>query len=60
MCQRFTQDLLEVVPGTVFATIRDDGEDFVSQEGYAELADVADHNRDPRTMPSLSLEEVVA
>lgn len=60
MCQRFTQDLLKVAPGTVFATIRDDGEEFVSQTGYAELADVADHNRDPRTMPSLPLEDVVA
>ena len=44
----------------MFATIRDDGEEFVSQTGYAELADVADHNRDPRTMPSLPLEDVVA
>ncbi|WP_130866384.1 HAD family hydrolase [Acidipropionibacterium timonense] len=59
VARAFALALLDVAPGTVFLTIQDDGDRFASQAGYADLVTVADHNRDPATMPVLSLDEVL-
>ncbi|HIW92507.1 MAG TPA: Cof-type HAD-IIB family hydrolase [Candidatus Corynebacterium avicola] len=45
-------------PGVRFAAVRDAGRHFLAQEGYAELATLADHNRDPATMGALALASV--
>ncbi|WP_159619051.1 HAD family hydrolase [Ruania rhizosphaerae] len=52
--------LLDVVPDAVFVSVRQGGEQFVAQEGYADLAEFADHKRDPATMGAVSLAEVLA
>lgn len=39
-----------VLPGVKYAAIRDAGESFVAQAGYAQLATFSDHKRDPATM----------
>ncbi len=48
------------IPDVVFASVRDGGEVFVAQEGYASIAAHADHKRDPATMGAFSLDEVLA
>lgn len=48
------------VPGLLFASVRDGGETFVAQHGYAEVADLSDHKRDPRTMGGVELDQVLA
>lgn len=53
-------DLDARIPGLRYASVRDGGESFVAQHGYAELADYVDHKRDPRTMGGVPLDEVVA
>lgn len=52
--------LLEAVPEALFVSVRDGGEVFVAQEGYGDLADLADHKRDPSTMGASTLAEVLA
>lgn len=52
--------LRESIPDLLFASVRDRGDVFVAQHGYAELAELADHRRDPRLMGGVSLEEVLA
>lgn len=52
--------LLERVPGVVAVSIREAGEGFYAQAGYAALATENDHKRDPSTMTALPLEEVLA
>ena len=47
------------IPGLRYASVRDGGESFVAQHGYAELADEVDHKRDPRTMGGVPLDEVL-
>ncbi|MFT4259864.1 HAD family hydrolase [Microbacterium sp.] len=47
------------IPGLLFASVRDGGETFVAQHGYAEIARLADHKRDPRTMGGAPLEQVL-
>lgn len=42
--------LTEAVPDVRFCAIRDGGDGFFVEEGYAELAIWSDHNRDPRRM----------
>jgi len=54
------QAISEQVPGTVFASIRQAGEVFVAQDGYAQLASEGDHKRDPATMGRHPLDEVVS
>src|SRR3546814_17077436 len=50
---------LEVaVPGVLHASVREEGEVFVAQEGYAELADFEDHQRGPASMGAHALEAV--
>ncbi|GAT71668.1 Cof-type HAD-IIB family hydrolase [Microbacterium hydrocarbonoxydans] len=48
------------IPGLLFASVREGGETFVAQHGYAEIADYADHKRHPRTMGGVDLEHVLA
>jgi len=47
------------IPGLLYASVRDAGEVFVAQEGYAALASMTDHKRDPRTMRGVPLAEVL-
>lgn len=48
------------IPGLLFASVREGGETFVAQQGYAEIADLSDHKRDPKTMGGVPLEQVLA
>ncbi|MGV2903932.1 Cof-type HAD-IIB family hydrolase [Microbacterium sp. AGC62] len=48
------------IPGLLFASVREGGETFVAQDGYAEIAQLSDHKRDPRTMGGVPLEHVLA
>ncbi|MFJ2552132.1 Cof-type HAD-IIB family hydrolase [Microbacterium sp. NPDC087591] len=48
------------IPGLLFASVREGGETFVAQHGYAEIADLSDHKRDPQTMGGVPLEQVLA
>ncbi|MEU4014526.1 HAD family hydrolase [Microbacterium sp. NPDC028030] len=48
------------IPGLLFASVREGGETFVAQHGYAEIADVSDHKRDPETMGGVPLEQVLS
>lgn len=54
------QALLERVPEVVCVSIRERGEGFYAQAGYAALASQSDHKRDPATMNALSLNEVLS
>jgi len=51
--------LLKSIPDLVFASVRDAGEGFVAQHGYAALAQLSDHKRDPETMGGVALDEVL-
>jgi HAD superfamily hydrolase (TIGR01484 family) len=42
------------------ASVREGGETFVAEEGYAAIADVSDHKRDPGTMGGVALAQVVS
>lgn len=53
------QALAERVPGLLFASIRQAGEVFVAQDGYAQIAAESDHKRDPATMGRYALDEVL-
>jgi Cof subfamily protein (haloacid dehalogenase superfamily) len=48
------------IPGLLFASVREGGETFVAQHGYAEIADLSDHKRDPKTMGGVPLEQVLS
>lgn len=48
------------LPGLVFASVRQRGEVFVAEPGYAALATFSDHKRDPGTMGAHPLDEVLA
>ncbi|MFK3677695.1 Cof-type HAD-IIB family hydrolase [Microbacterium sp. NPDC090218] len=48
------------IPGLLFASVREGGETFVAQHGYAEIADLSDHKRDPKTMGGVPLDQVLA
>lgn len=48
------------VPGLLFASVRQAGEVFVAQDGYAALASSTDHKRDPDTMGGVPLAEVLS
>lgn len=47
------------IPGLLFASVRDGGEGFVAQHGYAAIADLNDHKRDPQTMGGVPLDQVL-
>ncbi|MFD5214367.1 Cof-type HAD-IIB family hydrolase [Microbacterium sp. NPDC058345] len=57
--RQLAEALHEVLPDLVFASVRDAGEGFVAQEGYAALAQLADHKRDPETMGGVPLADVL-
>ena len=46
------------IPGLLFASVREGGETFVAQHGYAEIADYSDHKRHPQTMGGVPLDQV--
>ncbi len=48
------------IPDLLFASVRDAGETFVAQHGYAAIAALADHKRDPATMGGVPLDQVLA
>src|SRR5690606_10933948 len=51
--------LRERVPGVLFVSVREAGEVFVAQDGYAAIADFEDHKRDPATMGRYDLAAVL-
>ena len=57
--QELAEALLAAIPGLAFASVRDAGEGFVAQEGYAALAQLSDHKRDPATMGGVPLADVL-
>lgn len=48
------------IPGLLFASVREGGETFVAQHGYAEIAEMRDHKRAPETMGGVPLEQVLS
>ena len=54
------QALTERVPGVLFVSVREGGEVFVAQQGYAELAHFEDHKRPPHEMGAATLDDVLA
>jgi Cof subfamily protein (haloacid dehalogenase superfamily) len=58
--QRLVAALAERIPGLLHVSVRDGGEGFVAQEGYADIATFKDHKRDVSTMPGHELAEVLA
>jgi Cof subfamily protein (haloacid dehalogenase superfamily) len=52
--------LTERVPGVLFVSVREAGEVFVAQDGYAAIADFEDHKREPATMGRHDLAAVLA
>ncbi|MEJ1087974.1 HAD family hydrolase [Microbacterium sp. Mu-80] len=52
--------LRAVIPDLLFASVRDAGEGFVAQEGYAAIADLNDHKRHPESMGGVPLADVLA
>ncbi|GHF59698.1 hypothetical protein HNQ07_003831 [Deinococcus metalli] len=48
------------VPGTLFVSVREGGEVFVAQAGYAQLAHFEDHKREPADMGAHDLDAVLA
>jgi len=57
--RELAEALLNVIPDLAFASVRDAGEGFVAQEGYAALAQLSDHKRDPATMGGVPLADVL-
>ena len=55
---RFVTVLDAAVPGVRYAEVREGGERFVAQDGYAELSTFADHKRYPSAMRAETLEVV--
>lgn len=59
--QRLLVDALrERIPGLLFVSVRDAGEGFVAQEGYAALASFADHRREPTSIGGVPLDDVLS
>ena len=52
--------LLERLPEALFVSVREGGDVFVAQDGYADIAKFNDHKRDPRSMLTHSIEQVLA
>lgn len=52
--------LVAAVPGVLCCSVRDGGEQFVAQEGYAAIATFEDHKRDVATMGGHPVEHVLA
>lgn len=58
--QALAEALRTEVPGLVFASVRQRGEVFLAEEGYAAMATFSDHKRDPATMGAHPLAAVLA
>ncbi|UFU06669.1 HAD family hydrolase [Ruania halotolerans] len=58
--QGLAEALLELAPDALFVSVRQGGEEFVAQQGYADLAEFNDHKREPGTMAPATLAEVLA
>lgn len=58
--QRLVAALGDAVPGLLHVSVRDGGEGFVAQDGYAALATFVDHKRDVSTMGGHPLSDVLA
>ncbi|MFK4761918.1 Cof-type HAD-IIB family hydrolase [Microbacterium sp. ZW T5_45] len=52
--------LRESIPGLLFASVREGGETFVAQDGYAAVADFTDHKREPQSMGGVPLDQVLS
>ncbi|MGM1018669.1 MAG: HAD family hydrolase [Actinomycetota bacterium] len=52
--------LVARISGLLFASVRDAGETFVAQHGYAEIARLIDHKRPPESMGGVTRDEVLA
>ncbi|GAA5513980.1 sugar phosphatase YidA [Deinococcus carri] len=48
------------VPGVLFVSVREGGEVFVAQDGYAAIAHFEDHKREPGEMGTFTLDDVLA
>lgn len=60
MIRTLAEALRASIPGLLFASVREGGEAFVAQHGYAEIADLSDHKRDPKTMGGVPLDQVLS
>ncbi|OZB83405.1 MAG: hydrolase [Microbacterium sp. 14-71-5] len=58
--QRIARELGTRIDGLLFASVREAGEVFVAQAGYAEVAAHSDHKRDPAAMGAAPLAEVLS
>lgn len=58
--RRLAEALRASIPGLLFASVREGGETFVAQHGYAAVAQLSDHKRDPRTMGGVPIDQVLA
>ncbi|EYB67786.1 hypothetical protein DEIPH_ctg032orf0023 [Deinococcus phoenicis] len=54
------QALAARVPGVLFVSVREGGEVFVAQDGYAAIAHFEDHKREPGEMGTFTLDDVLA
>ncbi|CAM3325243.1 Hydrolase [Deinococcus saxicola] len=52
--------LSERVPGVLFVSVRQGGEVYLAQAGYADIAGFGDHHREPADLGSFPLDEVLA
>lgn len=52
--------LAERLPGVLFVSVREGGEVFVAQAGYADIAQFGDHKRHPADMGQHTLDAVLA
>jgi len=57
--ERIAGELSARIDGLLFASVREAGAVFVAQEGYAAVATLSDHKRDPRTMGAVPLADVL-
>ncbi|WP_336644538.1 Cof-type HAD-IIB family hydrolase [Microbacterium sp. USHLN186] len=57
--RELAEALLASIPDLVFASVRDAGEGFVAQHGYASLAQLSDHKRHPESMGGVPLADVL-
>ncbi|WP_310964441.1 HAD family hydrolase [Nocardioides terrisoli] len=58
--QALAEALSSAVPDLLFVSVRERGDVFVAQHGYAAMASFSDHKRDPATMAEHSLADVLA
>lgn len=57
--QRIARELDARIDSLLFASVREAGEVFVAQAGYADVAAHGDHKRDPASMGAVPLAEVL-